>query len=288
MEKSFGISSFLFITFKEQIMSESISALEEELTLKQSKMIDHPVFSGITDIKRLQAFMLHHVYCVWDFMSLAKRLQMDMSCVQLPWIPVADPEGARLINEIILEEESDIDQEDKPTSHLELYLKAMKEIGADTSVFEKALERSASGDSEEISKAWRNLQEPISFHCLNTINIAMQCSTVEVLGAFYNGREGVIPDMFRNLLKQFGVSEEKAPTFHYYVNRHIELDGDSHGPKMKEFIDRTIKTDEERILYLKCSISAVDARIKLWDHVYYTVFGKMDIAEESLKELENQ
>jgi hypothetical protein len=71
-------------------------------------------------------------------MSLVKRLQREMTCVDLPWQVKGDPELRYLINEIVGGEESDIDVDGKShISHFELYLKAMNEANAGTEDIDK-------------------------------------------------------------------------------------------------------------------------------------------------------
>ena len=50
--------------------------------------------------------MESHVFAVWDFMSLLKSLQALLTCTK--WKPNMDSKSARLINQIIVDEESDL------------------------------------------------------------------------------------------------------------------------------------------------------------------------------------
>ena len=107
------------------------------LSRKKSELSSHPIFSEIDSLDVLRRFMEAHVFAVWDFMSLTKRLQQELSCTQLPWLPPKDPKAARLINEIVLGEESDDRLEHGHYSHFELYLDAMREVGASTARVER-------------------------------------------------------------------------------------------------------------------------------------------------------
>ena len=83
---------------------------------------DHPLFRALVDARSLAVFMEHHVWAVWDFMTLVKALQRALTCVEPWWRPVGDVTSRRLINEIVLGEESDEDGRGGHRSHFELCL----------------------------------------------------------------------------------------------------------------------------------------------------------------------
>ncbi len=116
----------------------------------RSRLAQHLLYAELDDLRQLRLFMEHHVFAVWDFMSLLKSLQRDLTCTTTPWTPRPDPESAHLINEIVLGEESDARSEGRGyASHFELYLEAMKEVGADRGPILRSLDHLASGLSVE-------------------------------------------------------------------------------------------------------------------------------------------
>lgn len=240
--------------------------IDAEVLLVQRALEDHPVFARITDLPSLRAFMQVHVFAVWDFMSLAKRLQRDFTRLDLPWTPPNDIAAARLVNEIILGEETDVGPDGRPTSHLQLYLGAMAEVGAGTAQFEDFLAYLQGGVSPE--RALKRAGAPrcaIDF-VRHTLQVALYGSTVTVLANFFHGRENIIPRMFQGLLRQWGVARSAAPRFVYYLDRHIELDGDSHGPAAAAIIARALEREPaQRKVARAAALAALHARRQLWD-----------------------
>jgi hypothetical protein len=86
---------------------------------------------------------------------------------------------------------------------------------------------------------------------------------------FTFGREDLIPDMFlsfiQELKKQF---PDKVDIFQYYIERHIEVDGDHHAHLAYAMTEELCGEDaakwEEATEYV---IGALQARIGLWDGV---------------------
>ena len=107
----------------------------------------HQLYESLTNLDGLRKFMEHHVFAVWDFMSIVKSLQRDLTSITVPWIPRGDGAAARLINEVVLGEESDEGLDGSFGSHFHLYLEAMEEVGANTEKIERFVEAVASGQT---------------------------------------------------------------------------------------------------------------------------------------------
>ena len=256
-------------------MSKSANPiLTPELVQLRGLLESHPVFGAIRTRAALRIFMQVHVFAVWDFMSLAKRLQRDLTCVSLPWMPAGDPVAARLINDIVLAEESDVDADGNPASHLELYLGAMREVGADTSVFEAFLGRLRRGIPLPLALDDPDIPECARRFVLHTLDIALNESTLAVMTSFLHGRESVIPGMFQGLLDHWGLEPAHAPQFIYYLQRHIDLDSDSHGPAAQMLLVSRLAADPGRLEEIRAVARAsLEARHALWDGTLGEISG---------------
>jgi hypothetical protein len=238
----------------------------DEIRYRQAALESHPVFNAIEDIDDLRSFMSCHVFAVWDFMCLAKRLQRELTSVEPLWLPPDYRHAARLINEIILGEESDELPDGGSISHFELYLLAMQEVGASTQQIGKFI--SALRMNIPVDEALTSVAaNPYIRNFVNrTIHTATHGTLFQVLGSFFYGREHVIPHMFERLLNDWHIDENDAPMFVYYLRRHIELDGDAHGPAARELIEQITRGQPEALEQLHlAALDAINDRIDLWD-----------------------
>ena len=187
----------------------------------------------ITSIADLRLFMEHHVFAVWDFMLLLKALQQHLAPSGVPWVPPTHPEIAGLVNSLVAEEECDLLPENLGgplhLSHFAIYRRAMVEIDANTAVIDAVLQQASRGD---LAGAVRHRGIPVpSARFLRTTQELISSGEVHALAAsFAYGRELLVPDLFRGLLDRLTVLELPCPTLRWYLERHIVLDGDSHGP----------------------------------------------------------
>ena len=222
--------------------------VHDHLVTLRAGLLDHPIYAEVASIEDLRRFMEDHVFAVWDFMSLLKRLQQDLTCIKVPWFPAENARAARLINDIVIGEETDVDPNGSYVSHLELYLRAMADIGASTRQFETFRSLARVGTSVERSMVRTGTPPHVRAFVAHTMTLAQSGSTEEVLAAFFYGREDIIPEMFRRLLDTLYDAKGNARLRHfiYYIDRHIELDGDSHGPMGRELLSDLIANSPNR------------------------------------------
>ena len=188
---------------------------------------------AITSIADLRLFMEHHVFAVWDFMLLLKTLQQHLAPSGVPWVPPTHPEIAGLVNSLVVEEECDLLPEKLGgplhLSHFAIYRRAMVEIDANTAVIDAVLQQASRGDLAGAVRH-RGIPAPSARFLRNTQELIYSGEVHALAAAFAYGRELLVPDLFRGLLDRLTVLELPCPTLRWYLERHIVLDGDSHGP----------------------------------------------------------
>ena len=219
--------------------------------------------------------MSHHVYAVWDFMSIVKCLQNFVCPSNYPWIPNTYNENgiARLINEIVLAEESDEISKNKYTSHFNLYLQAMSDINADTSKI-KNLVDSISYNHSNIIKA--DIPECAKDFVFTTYQL-LNKNKIHISAALFTyGRETTLPSMFMKILDCIE-PVENIDNLKLYLRRHIDIDTNRHGPLSLKLFELSHGGDQAKQLdALNAALLAIDARSKLWDCVLSKISENRD------------
>ena len=244
--------------------------LEHILPL-QEQLNAHPIYGAIRERRDLQVFMEHHVFSVWDFMSLVKYLQQHLAPATVPWVPKGDPALRHFVNRLVFEEESDTAPgpagRTQYGSHFELYCRAMAEIGADSTLPERFL---ALVSEQGIDAALYSdlVPLPARYFTETTFCFIREDKPHLVAAALAVGRERLIPGMFRQFLDRIAIGADQAPALHYYLNRHAHLDEDFHGPLSMKLLASLCGDDPIRIEEAETAAEeAVCARIRFWDGV---------------------
>ena len=242
----------------------------------RAQLNQHPIYCAIQSLEDARVFMAHHVYPVWDFMSLVKYLQHVLAPARVPWVPQGDAAVRRFINEIVLGEESDEGRPDPAghptyTSHFELYCRAMEELGGDAGPVRRFVEQvKTQGITDALRAA--DIPAPARAFMQTTFELIASDQPHVVAAAFSLGREHIIPGMFRALLRDMQVSGDRAPALHYYLERHIHLDEEHHGPLALRTLDELCAGDATRLQEAADAAErALKARLALWDGVLAAV-----------------
>jgi hypothetical protein len=236
----------------------------------KQRLDNHLIFKSLTNLNQLRAFMELHVYAVWDFMSLLKSLQAIISPHGSPWLPNPNSQVVRLINEIVLEEESDLARpnvDNEFASHFEMYLSAMDEIGASTKDIKAFIMQVEARGIDDVLNA-KIAPPSVQAFLESTFKIIQDGRVHEIASSFAYGRENLVPIMFSRILDTCQVTSKQAPLFHYYLERHAHLDGEQHGPMADKLVSFLTDHDSIKIEEAKQAANdSIKARIELWDRV---------------------
>jgi len=273
-----GVAAFLI--HKEPDMTPSrynwdrshpgLTRLQREIEAVRTTVVSHPMYRNINEPGDVAVFLEHHVFAVWDFMSLLKSLQRNLTCVDVPWVPRGPRESRRLINDIVLVEESD-ERGDGYISHFELYVEGMTEAGADVGPITAFLEYVR--DGMPVAEALKMAEAPVAAaDFVNTTWGIVERAPIHCqAAAFAFGREDLIPDMFQRII---GIDDAhgRLSTFRDYLARHIEVDGEQHTPMAMQMLIDLCGDDDEK--WTECATTvqtALEGRHALWSAIDDTI-----------------
>jgi hypothetical protein len=247
-----------------------ITRLEDAVDEARTRVVTHPLYGSLTTHAAIVTFMQHHVFAVWDFMSLLKSLQTQLTCTRVPWVPSGPTGSRRLINDIVLVEESD-ELRGGFISHFELYVEGMAEAGADTSVINGFIDLLRAGAPVPQALTDAPVPGPAADFVRTTWGFIENAPVHSQAAAFAFGREDLIPDMFEQVVK---VKEQgnQLDTFVDYLERHIEVDGEEHTPMAMQMLADLCGDDDTKWQQCADTVNrALTARYTLWDGIYAAI-----------------
>lgn len=253
-----------------------IEIIQNELEPLRKELISHQLYKNIDSITNIQKFMQIHIFAVWDFMSIVKSLQNSLSCTTIPWTPNKNTSSTRLINDIVLCEESDFNADGLAMSHFEMYIEAMNQIDAKTSQIDSFISHLQEGNDYKTSLDFIQAKEEIKKFLDFTFDVINSQKVHLIAAVFTFGRENLIPDMFVEIVRKFNAQPNKdLSKFVYYLDRHIDIDGDVHGPMALKMINDLCADDQKKWDEAKeiCK-EALQRRIKLWDRINKVILSQ--------------
>ncbi len=250
-------------------MGSRIEQLKTEIAPLREQLISHPLYTRIQNLADLQVFMQHHIFAVWDFMSLLKSLQRSLTCTEAPWVPAANPATSYLINEIVTGEETDIDQHGQRMSHFELYRQAMIQAECDTTAIDGLIQELKAGTTLDNALLKCKAPDAAADFVHTTFSTIATGNAAVIAAVFTFGREDLIPGMFISFVRDLNQqTASKAGVFQYYLERHIEVDGDHHSHLAYEMTEQLCGDDEATWAAATEFVKgALSARIQLWNAI---------------------
>lgn len=252
----------------------TVSEAPRDLFEARKRLQDHALYGAVRTVGDLRRFTEFHVFAVWDFMTLLKSLQRELTSVSLPWHPPGDPEATRLVNELVLAEESDAIESGavlRHLSHFEWYLEAMTEIGADRSTIDAWVEAIRGGlsfrgalEATEVAPAVRTfltataetLDEPLAVRA----------------AAFHHARESIIPQMFLPIATHLSEQGIECGTLLAYLHRHVDIDSQEHAVASEQMVARLLDVSPGLASRAGAvSVHALSARAALWDAILESI-----------------
>lgn len=262
-------------------MTNHMQNITESIKPLKAQLINHDLYKYIESPDDLRIFTEHHIFAVWDFMSLLKNLQQKLSCVNVPWTPESSPEYTYFINEMVLTEEADINIKGERQSHFKMYLEAMQDIGASTHAINKFIEQIQHGTDVFLVISTSDLPESVKSFLIFTFNTIYREQSHQVASAFTFGREALIPDMFTEIISNIEnrFPDDNISKLKYYFDRHIKIDADEYEPLAMELIGELCGNNSSKWKDAQTTAkNALEKRVALYDGILKRILYNKAIA----------
>lgn len=251
----------------------NLDQLRSDIEPFRQALLNHALYRELDSPHALRTFMQWHVFAVWDFMSLLKALQQRLCCVSVPWLPTPHLAGSRMINEIVLGEETDADGQGGHCSHFELYRRSMLRFGADTTQIDALLDHLRHG--QPVLQALHDVRaaEPISQFVGQTFATIVGGDLCRIASAFTFGREDLLPGVFQRIVDELSRQADGGlDDFQFYLRRHVELDGEEHGPLAAALMMSLCGSDAARWnAATDAAVESLRCRLVLWDGIHAAI-----------------
>ena len=254
---------------------DNLKSNKKKLDDLKNKITAHPLFANKLEPKHICKFMESHIFAVWGFMSILKSLQKMITPNNLPWMPNKNTKNGlvNFVNEIILCEESDYIEGIGFVSHFEIYLLAMKNMGAKTDQLDKLTSRIIEKGYNKKYIDDVDASAEVKSFLKYDLEVSMNGTLPEIIGAFTLGREKVIPNMFSYILP--AIEETSASKYLItYLERHIDIDGDRHGPLSMKLLNASCDKKQLSLAYA-AAIKSLELRLLVWDRIHEDI--RLDI-----------
>lgn len=242
-----------------------IALLKRKVIEEEKRLLNHPLYENLNTIENIKVFMKNHIFAVWDFLILAKRVQRIVSPTSNFWKPNQDPKLRRFINEIMISEESDDLGDGIFMSHCDMYIKAMREINASTDDFFKFQNKLTAKNFQSYLDFEKSIPLP-AYEFLRVTHAHINSRQPHItIASFAYGREHLVPLMFTEMLRHHMDLPKSAPMFYQYLLRHIDVDSNTHGPLSQELLNHAINNDIVR----HAEVEAVKLETLMTRHFFY-------------------
>jgi hypothetical protein len=241
-----------------------IRLLHQQIAGLRRQLADHPLYHQILSVEDLRIFLESHVFAVWDFMSLLKYLQRELTSVDVPWLPATAVSGrtTRLINEIVLREESDELPDGRILSHFQIYRESMTSVGANTAAIDELVRDIERGKSVNEALSNPSIPRPAAAFVQQTFSVIESGHLPAIAATFAYGREEVIREVLQHLLPRVSEALPGLTLFQVLLDRHLALDAERHahlsGAMIEEICGASGDSTADRWQ---------EARLALWDGI---------------------